>query len=641
MEKQWIFLCDPENSQRSTEQQNRTPEQESWMTKQESRTSEQQSRMPQQQSRTPEQENRTSEQQNRTPEQILRQLLAVKGIADSEAEAEFLSDKPKRTYDPFLMKNMEASAARILEAAEKGEFICVYGDYDTDGVTAVSLMLEILSQLTSNVSFYIPSRLDEGYGLNREAMETIAACGVRLLITVDCGSVSWEEVELAKRLGMDVIVTDHHSTAGRKLADCLLLNPKQDDCTYPYDGLCGCGVAFKLAQALQRTSEKISKKVLNRQLDLVAISTIGDIVPLTDENRTLVKYGIRGIAGGGRIGLEELMRQAGLKSPELTSDQIAFTVVPHINAAGRMGAAGTGVELLTAGRLIRLTEITSQGMRTTEIKPGQAAEIALEKAALLVEYNKRRRQVQEGTYQDCLKMIDETHKDDLFYVINAGQAHEGIAGIVAGKIKEACFRPAILVTESGDSKEYWKGTGRSVEGLDLFQLLSGQEKRFLRFGGHAGACGFLMERDQLEPLRKALNQAVAELLAQSPQLLIPKLMIADRLSPGELSVELADVLKRLSPFGNSNPKPCFALSGLIVEKAFYMGAEKQHVKLTVKGKAGGSGSFECVLFQRAKEFSPRIDRWIREREPVEAAGSLDINEWNGRRSIQIILEDIH
>lgn len=627
MEKQWIFLCDPEAGGRDSERGNRMPEQ--------------QSGIPEQEMRTPQQQSRTWEREIRTPKQIIRQLLAAKELTGPEAEAEFLSDKPKRTYDPFLMKNMEASTVRILQAAEKGESICIYGDYDTDGVTAVSLMLEILSQLTSNVSFYIPSRMDEGYGLNRGAIETIAACGVRLMITVDCGSVSWEEVELAKQLGMDVIVTDHHSTAERKLADCLLLNPKQDDCTYPYDGLCGCGVAFKLAQALQRTSEKISKKILNRQLDLAAISTIGDIVPLTDENRTLVKYGIRGIAGGGRIGLEELLKQAGLKSPELTSDQIAFTIVPHLNAAGRMGAAGAGVELLTAGRLTCLTEITSQGMRTTEIKPGQAAEIAREKAALLVEYNKERRQVQERTYQDCLKLIDETHKDDLFYVINAGQAHEGIAGIVAGKIKEACFRPAILVTESGDSKEYWKGTGRSVEGLDLFQLLSGQEERFVRFGGHAGACGFLMERDQLEPLREALNQAMAELLAQYPQLLIPKLMIADRLSPGELSTELAEALKRLSPYGNSNPKPCFALSGLIVEKAFYMGAEKQHVKLTVKGKAGGSGSFECLLFQRASEFSTRIDRWIREREPVEAAGSLDINEWNGRRSIQIILEDIH
>lgn len=612
MEKQWIFLCDQQDGQRDSKQENRMLNQQS----------------------------PTLEQAIRTPNQIIRQLLAAKEIIGQEAETEFLSAKPKRTYDPFLMKNMEASVARILQAAEKGESICVYGDYDTDGVTAVSLMLEILSQLTSNVSFYIPSRMDEGYGLNRGAIETIAACGVRLVITVDCGSVSWEEVELAKQLGMDVIVTDHHSTAGRKLADCLLLNPKQDDCMYPYDGLCGCGVAFKLAQALQRTSEKISKKILNRQLDLVAISTVGDIVPLTDENRTLVKYGIRGIAGGGRIGLEELMKQAGLKSPELTSDQIAFTIVPHLNAAGRMGAAGAGVELLTAGRLTCLTEITPQGVKTTEIKPGQAEEIAREKAAILVEQNKERRQVQERTYQDCLKLIDETHKDDLFYVINAGAAHEGIAGIVAGKIKEACFRPAILVTESGDSKEYWKGTGRSVEGLDLFQLLSGQEERFLRFGGHAGACGFLMERDQLEPLREALNQAMAELLTQCPQLLIPKLAIAQRLSPAELSLELAEALKCLAPFGNSNAKPCFALSGLIVEKAFYMGAEKQHVKLTVKGEGGGSGTFECLLFQRAKEFSPRINRWIQDRQPVEAAGFPEINEWNGRRSVQIILEDI-
>lgn len=598
MDKQWIFLCDTEDGRRELEGK------------------------------------------RRTTKQIVHQLLTAKGMTEQEAEEEFLSVKPQCTYDPFLMKNMKESVSCILQAAAEGKSFCVYGDYDADGVTAVSLMLEILSKLTPAISFYIPSRMDEGYGLNRAAVETIAACGVGLMITVDCGSVSWEEVELAKQMGMDVIVTDHHSTAGRRLADCLLLNPKQEGCSYPYDGLCGCGVAFKLAQALQRTSDRISKRDLNRQLDLVAISTIGDIVPLMAENRTMVKYGIRTIAGGGRMGLAELMKQAGLKSPELTSDQIAFTIVPHLNAAGRMGAARTSVELLTAGRLSSLTEITSQGLQTTEIKPEQAAEIAGEKAALLVAHNKERKQVQEHTYQDCLELIDQAHKEDLFYVIDAGQAHEGIAGIVAGKIKEACFRPTILVTESGDSKEYWKGTGRSVEGLDLFRLLSGQESRFLRFGGHAGACGFLMKKDQLTPLREALNQAMAQLLAQSPQLLIPKLAISDRLTPAELSLELAEALKCFSPFGNSNPKPCFALTGLIVEKAFYMGAEKQHVKLTVRGEEGGSGAFDCLLFQRAREFAPRIDSWIRQRQPVEVAGSLEINEWNGRKTVQVILEDI-
>ena len=257
---------------------------------------------------------------------IIRQVLRNRGITEETDILEFLSEKPNRTYDPFLLKNMEAGVDFLLSSIEQNRRICIYGDYDADGVTSISLLMQILSHLTQNLTYYIPSRFDEGYGLNKDAIDQIKDDGVDLIVTVDCGSVSHEEVEYGKSIGIDFIVTDHHNINERP-AECILINPKQADCNYPFKQLAGCGVAFKLAQGIQRKAG-LSKTILTEVLDLVAIGTIGDIVPLIDENRTLTKYGIGIINSMKRPGLKRLIQEVGLTTGKIKSENIAYIIVP-------------------------------------------------------------------------------------------------------------------------------------------------------------------------------------------------------------------------------------------------------------------------------------------------------------------------
>ena len=415
---------------------------------------------------------------------IIIELLHKRGIYADEDVAEFLSDKPQKTYDPFLLPNMEAGVDLILSEIKKKSKICIYGDYDADGITSTTLMLSVLSKLTpkENLDYYIPSRFDEGYGLNRDAVKTIADRGFNLLITVDCGSVSYEEVEYAKELGMKVVVTDHH-TITDVMANCPLINPKHPESIYPFKELSGCGVAFKVAQALQKKSD-LPKSVLTEVLDLVAIGTVGDIMPLVDENRTMTKFGMKVLNLGGRDGLRRLIEGTSLKLGELSSENISFVIVPHLNASGRIEDASQAVELL-------------YGNCSDERKDAIVEDV--------LKKNQQRRNLQAQTFKDCTLGIDKDNPGNLI-LINSDEAHEGIAGIVAGKIKETYYRPTIIVTPSGDDDCFLKGTGRSIEGLNLYELLKTQENLFEKFGGHAGACGFLLRKENFESLRDGLKQ---------------------------------------------------------------------------------------------------------------------------------------
>lgn len=567
----------------------------------------------------------------RDAQEITAGILRRRGIEGEEALAEYLSASPKQTYDPFLMKDMKAAVIRIVEALRRQEKICVYGDYDADGVTATSLLLTVLGRLTKHLIYYIPSRFDEGYGLNKEAVRLIAEQGVKLLITVDCGSVSCEEVALAGELGLSVIVTDHHSMNGRQAVDCLLLNPKREDCGYPFKELCGCGVAFKLTQALQRTLKRpdgtpvIDKKLLNSLLDLVAIGTIGDIVSLQDENRTLVKYGMNILNRNQRPGLAMLLSGVKLTPGQVTSEQVAFVIVPHLNAAGRMMSAKTGVELLT--------------LRPTDAKQQQEMQRLVE---TLVENNRQRKRVQEETFQRCMEILQQEgetkpgqapkQEQTLFQVIEVRDAHEGITGIVAGKIKDATGKPTIIVTASGDG--LLKGTGRSIPGVNLYQLLSGCQELFLRYGGHAGACGFLMKEDNLTLLRESLNQQMTVLVEETPGLLIPKVHIDAVVTGAQLSHELIEQLQRMAPFGQGNPKPVLAVNDVCVSRLGYMGERKQHVRFTARTEE--ETTFECVLFQRAQELGDLLF----EDSFVSVAGSAEVNSWNGVQKVQFLVSDV-
>lgn len=538
---------------------------------------------------------------------LIIDLLHKRGIDTEEDIQEFLSDKPQKTYDPFLLMNMKAGVDLILSTIREGKSICIYGDYDADGITSVTLMLQVLGELTDKLSYYIPSRFEEGYGLNNSAIDIIKERGADLIITVDCGSVSFEEVEYAKRIGLGIIVTDHHSITDKK-ADCILINPKQPGCQYPFKYLAGVGVAFKLAQALSKQG-KITKSTLNKVLDVVAIGTIGDIVPLVDENRTIAKYGMRALNNTSRKGLTSLINAISLKKGKISSDNVAFGIVPHLNAAGRMLDAKIAVELLVCQDERKVQELVCR----------------------LVENNKERKKVQEQTYKICLEIIENTCIDDNFIVMTCEDAHEGIAGIVAGKLKEKFNKPVIITTPSG---EYLKGTGRSIEGINLYETLRCCEELFFRFGGHAGACGFLMEKDNFKLLKESLNKILDKKLEEEPTLLEKKIFADIDLDIGNIDLELILDMEKLSPFGNQNEKPIFLLKNVIAEDLQLMGEEETHGRFVAMCNTGEK--IKCILFSRIKEYIGLLGR----QEPVDIYGALECQEWNGNKKIQFMVSEI-
>lgn len=540
---------------------------------------------------------------------IIREILNKRGIIEEADIIEFLSEKPNLTYDPFLLKNMDAGVDFLLSSIKQNRKICIYGDYDADGVTSVSLLLEVLSGLTDNLTYYIPSRFDEGYGLNKDAIDLIKAQGAELILTVDCGSVSYEEVEYGKSIGIDFIVTDHHNI-NDKPADCILINPKQEGCPYPFKHLAGCGVAFKLAQGIQRKAG-LPKSVLNGVLDLVAIATIGDIVPLIDENRTLTKYGMGIINSRRRPGLNRLIEEAGLTSEKIKSENIAYIIVPHLNAAGRLLDARVGVELLTSKDMKKIDK----------------------NVAVLIENNRERKRIQEEAFQKCKEMIASELEKDLFYVIAPRDIHEGIAGIVAGKIKEEYGKPAIIVTESG-GEGCLKGTGRSINGLNLYELLKKHEELFLKFGGHSGACGFLMKAENLSELRSRLNKEIEILYRENAGLFDSSLEIDLEIEGEAIDIGLAIELEKLAPFGCQNERPLLQIRGIQAEGIYFMGQNRQHVRFSGTGENGNG--LPCILFQKAQDYSELLQKG----ERLDLAGYPDINVWKGDSKIQFVLKFI-
>ncbi len=539
---------------------------------------------------------------------IIQQILESRGIISEPEIREFLSLKPQETFDPFLLKNMDQAVNVIIDSVKKNQRICIYGDYDADGVASICLLLEFLSYLSKNVTYYIPSRVDEGYGLNMEAIDLIKKDGVDLIITVDCGSTSFHEVAYAKSLGMGVIVTDHH-TVDIKPPECVLVNPKQPGCSYPFKDLCGCGVAFKLAQGLQRKTG-LEKALLNNLLDIVAIATIGDIVALNSENRTLVKYGLEVINQGKREGIVKLAKAAEIKTKPLKSYQIAYIIVPHLNAAGRMAEACAGVKLFTA----------------------KSSKSIWEAAKTLAENNCERKKIQEESYKRCLEIVQTRHAEDRFIVIDAGDAHEGITGIVAGKIKEAYNRPVIVVTKSG-TEDLIKGTGRSIEGVNIYDLLKEQEALFLKFGGHAGACGFLMEGKNLDELRSNLNNSLACRYQADSDIFYNKIKLDASIKINDLTDAFMGQLDLLEPYGHKNERPVFELPQVTISSIYFMGEDKQHARFAV---SDGQNTLDCILFNEAKCYALELEKHA----VVSLVGYPDINIWNGISKIQFVVKDI-
>jgi len=546
----------------------------------------------------------------------ISKMLKRRGVSEDKI-ADFLSPAPKETYDPFLFKGIKEAAEILIEELDKGREIVIYGDYDADGVTSTALVCNVLKNFSIKVFFYIPSRFVDGYGLNNKALESISKEHPNaLILTVDCGSTSREEVEYAKSLGFDVIVSDHHSFEDGKTPDCLILNPKLSDNDYPFKDLSGCGVAFKLAQGIERICTKkgdnrFSKQQLHDLLDLVAISTIADVVPLLGENRSLVKYGLNVINSRRRRGLLALLDVLDIDG-NVTSDNIAYILAPNINALGRMDNARLGVELLESGTR-SMTELYNF-------------------AETMVNNNRIRRQEQEKTAQICKQQIANGNCGENFLVIYAPGAHEGVAGIVAGNLKESYYRPVFICTPNEDGS--LKGTGRCIPGINLHELMAKHSDLFIRFGGHAGACGFSLQAENFTKLRDVMQDEISDLLKNDPSILTENLYIEKELDASEKSIEFVKALQRLEPYGEANPKPYFCILNAHISNVLFMGSESQHIRFMAKTK--DNVVLSCILFRRADEFKDLIESG----SLIDVAGELSINEYSGRQRLQMIVKDI-
>ncbi|SHJ52724.1 single-stranded-DNA-specific exonuclease RecJ [Paramaledivibacter caminithermalis] len=539
---------------------------------------------------------------------IVENILYSRGITDKEEINEFLSHKPQKTYSPFSIKNMIEAVGRIIYHIKKGNKIVISGDYDVDGVTATALLLDFFGDITNNIDYYIPNRFTEGYGLNLEAIKYMKEeMKADLIITVDNGISSVKEVDYAKELGLEIIVTDHHNPP-EKLPDCLIIDVKQEGDEYPFKELCGCGVAFKLAQAIQKTLG-LPKTILSKLLDLVTLGTICDIVPLIDENRTLIKYGLKSINANKRLGIAILRQILGLKDKEITAGRIGFGLGPCFNAAGRLEDAKHGVQLLLEKDIHKATKL----------------------AKYLYDLNRERRSVQEAGEKLCKRIVEEKYMDDDFLVLRADEISEGVIGIVAGKIKDTFYKPTLVVTKSEDGQ--LKGSGRSISGINIYEEMKTCSDLFLGFGGHEMACGFSIEEDKLDELRSRLDFRAKRIRIEKPDIFVPKLNIMAEISPNELTIDLVEEISKLEPYGMSNPKPLFMVKNIKVDttKTRGCGTDGKHLKFVGNRD---NVNLDGIGFSLTQKYIK-----IGKPDTVDIAFFVDINEWNGNVKAQMIIED--
>ncbi len=542
------------------------------------------------------------------PARIL-EIMKNRGITGPEEIREYISRKPQTAYDPFLMKGMDEAVSRIFQAVDNKEKIVVYGDYDTDGVTSTALLMKAIGTYTSNLSYYIPSRLDEGYGLHKESISRIKEEGADLLVSVDCGATAAEEVEFAHSIFLDTVITDHHNV-GEKKAPGIVVDPRDKDSGYPFTGLAGVGVAYKLALALS-AERPLPPGMKLSLLELVAIGTIGDIMPLTDENRTIVKYGLNVInSGRGCLGIMRLIEMAGLDYKTITATGLAFGIIPRINSAGRLGDASVSVKMLL-----------SENEDSAEVY-----------CSRLMELNDRRRSLQDKAYEVCRPEAEHQLEDGDFLLIEARGVHEGILGIVAGKIKEEMHRPVVIVTPGGEDG-LWKGTGRSVEGVNLFEMLNKYNQRFVHFGGHNAACGFTIEESEIAQLRKDLQRDMAQVCRENPDVFDEPVFVDEYIGIEEADLDLAEGLKLFEPCGKDNEMPVFGFSNVRIEDWKFLKNGRKYARFSV---VAGRDRITGLLFHDAEDALSLAESG----EPLDVYGKLEINNWRNISTVQMIVDGI-
>ena len=538
---------------------------------------------------------------------ILRQLLFNRGLVDVRGVEEFCREDGI-FHDPFLFRDMTAAVDLIIFHIKAGNKIIVYGDYDADGVTASTVLLENLLILKANADVYLPDRVSEGYGLNADVIKKIASEGGKLIITVDTGIRNKPEIDLAKSLGIEVIVTDHHVLPDEREArpNCLVIDSADPEDTYPYRLLAGVGVSFKLVSALisrAKISDNEKRMLLDRNLDLVALGTVADLVLLTGENRSLVKRGLKVLNQTGRLGVKELIKVAKV-SNTLDSWNISFQLAPRLNAASRIGHANTALALLRS--------------------KDQAEAESL--AANLNSKNTERQQITEN----IMAKVDGTiNQDDLGSAIvgiceDDEAWNEGVIGLVAGKICEKYYRPTLVITKTEDG---YKGSGRSIEEFNLIENIEELRQHLDKYGGHPMACGFsIIGEDNLRLFTEGFKARAALKLKEVS--LVPKLKIDVVVDSNQINLDLIKEIVRLAPYGQGNPQPRFASYGMMIEDIANMGSDNQHIKMRF-------GQVWALGFGQSEKYGH-----LRPGDKVDIAYYLDINDFNGRSEAQMKIIDI-
>mgnify|MGYP004591893875 FL=1 len=532
---------------------------------------------------------------------LLATILSNRGIVKENQIEKFLEPKRNDFYDPYGMPDMKITVERIIKAIENNEKTIIYGDYDVDGITSVTVLKSFLEERGLEVGVYIPNRLDEGYGLNKNAIEKISQEGYTLMITVDCGISAIEEVKYASELGIETLITDHHEP-GEKLPEALaVVDAKRKDNTYQCRNLAGVGVVFKLIQAISIRLGLEEKEYL-KYLDIVCIGTISDIVPLTDENRVIVKLGLKLVQQTKNLGLRSILQATGYN--KIDSIAISFGVAPRINACGRMGHQEEALNLFLSKDINEVNELTQK----------------------LNAYNKERQEIEKNIFADAVEQINANNLQEKNTIVLMGKNwHHGVIGIVSSKITEMYFKPSILLCEEGD---IGKGSGRSIPGFDLYEALTKCQKSVDRFGGHAMAIGITIKKDKLEELKNEFEEIAQENHIEE---IVPILKIDSQINLDEINKEMVESLKELEPFGEENKTPLFLFKNLKIDSIRAL-TDGKHLKLTVKENKNIVNAIGFNIGELANEY--KIG------DKVDIVGNLEINSFNGVDNIQINIKDI-
>ena len=532
---------------------------------------------------------------------LLATILVNRGITEEKQIYKFLNPKRNDFYNPYEMPDMDIAVKRIVKAIKNQEKTIIYGDYDVDGITSVTVLKSFLVERGLDIAEYIPNRLEEGYGLNENAVKEIANQGYTLMITVDCGISAIEEVEYANKLGIETIITDHHEPGNELPKALAIVDAKRKDNKYPFRNLAGVGVVFKLIQAIG-TELNLDEKEYLKYLDIVCIGTISDIVPLVDENRVIVKLGLKLVEQTRNLGLKAILQASGYS--KIDSSTISFGVAPRINACGRMGHQEEALKLFLSKDINEVNELTQK----------------------LNEYNRLRQETEKNIYTDAIMQIERDGLANKNTIVVMGKNwHHGVIGIVSSKITELYFKPSILLCEEDN---IGKGSGRSIPGFDLYEALTQCKNAIEKFGGHSMAVGISVKKENLEMFKKELEQISKE---RNIEEIVPILKIDAQIDLEEINKEMVESLKELEPFGEENKTPLFMIRNLKIDSIRAL-SEGKHLKLTLKGNKNIVNAIGFNLGELSNDY--KIG------DKIDVVGNLEINSFNGVDNIQINIKDL-